>query len=376
MATVRSNPERSVRILHVAESWGAGVATAVLAYIRHAPHCEHHLLHGQRAESAALPAGWRSEFASARPMPEGHARRIGSVGALARDIDADIVHAHSSFAGAYTRLGLLNSTRRRIIYTPHAYSFEREDLPVAGRRALRGLEWMLAANTDTIAACSLREQDLSRFRFSGVHTTHLPNVIDPTAMDIKAAGPPTKPHLPLAVAGSGRIGAQKDPDYFIACIQALRAGGHQVDGTWIGGGDEPAEQRLRKAGITVTGWMDRFSALTVLAEHHLYLHTARWEGFPMAVLEADALGVATAVRTRPHFSGLGLPLSIGEPEDLVSEWERFSTLTARQVLVDSTRQALAGHTTAAQASALSSLYATAGRPNAKKTLIPRQESHA
>lgn len=365
-----------MRILHVAESWGAGVATAVLAYIRHAPDCEHHLLHGQRAESAALPVGWSSGFASVTSLPDGHVRRIGTVGALARGIDADIVHAHSSFAGAYTRFGMLNSTRRRIIYTPHAYAFEREDLPAAVRKALHGLEWMLAANTDTIAACSPREQDLSRFRFSGVRTSYLPNVIDSAALDLQNTNPAEDPGLPLAVAGSGRIGAQKDPDYFIECIRALRAAGHEVAGTWIGGGDARTEQRLRVAGITVTGWTDRFSASRMLAASHLYLHTARWEGFPMAVLEADALGVATAVRARPHFSGLGLPLAIDEPGDLAREWEQFSTSRARQVLVDSTRRALAGHTTAAQASALRSLYAPAGSPAPGQPLARRKDSYA
>lgn len=353
-----SNPCAPVRILHVVESWGAGVATAVLAYIRHAPEFEHHLLHGERAETAALPADWAASFASVTPLPSAQWRRIGTVGALARELEVNIVHAHSSFAGLYTRLGMLSTKRRRIIYTPHAYGFERQDLSPVLRAALRSVEWLLANNTDTIAACSPREKRLSRFKYAGVKTILLPNVIDAKALDTTATKHFPATTDPLRVAGSGRIGTQKDPDYFIASIKTLQDAGHHVSGTWIGGGEPLAEQRLIAAGITVTGWLDRYRASGILAQQDLYLHTAAWEGFPMAVLEADALGVATVVRERPHFAGLGLPLVITESTEIAEQWERFSTPESRQQLVEATRGALAGNTPAAQTTALRALYGT------------------
>ena len=358
------------------ESWGAGVATAVLGYTRHAPHHEHHLLHGQRAETAALPVGWRTQFASATPLPAGHLRRIRAVGAAARDLRADTVHAHSSFAGAYTRLGMCNSRSRPIIYTPHAYAFERGDLPAAMRMAVYGFEWLLALNTSTVAGCSPRETRLGNFRFSPARAIHLPNVIDPAALDLEVASNRSDDGAPLRVAGSGRIGAQKDPDYFIECINVLRQAGHHVAASWIGGGEPGAEERLRLAGVTVTGWLDRFTASTLLAGHDLYLHTAGWEGFPMAVLEAEKLGVATVVRNGPHFEGFGLPLQITAPGDLATHWERFSTPAARRQLVEKTSRALAGHTPEAQAEALEALYTFDGVSARRPRTMRKQANHA
>lgn len=371
-----NNQPRPIKVLHVAESWGAGVATAVLTYTRHAPAQEHHLLYGMRSETAALPDGWRSAFTSVKALPGGHLRRIASVKAQARAIGAEIVHAHSSFGGAYTRLGLRTSDRRRIIYTPHAYAFEREDVSGNIRKLLYGLEWLLALNTNTFAACSPREQQLSQWSHSASRATYLPNVVDPTGLHLQDAGQRTGDESFLAVAGSGRVGEQKDPDFFIECIRSLRKNGHLVVATWIGGGNPAAEQRLRAEDIAVTGWLDRFTASQLLSRQDLYLHTARWEGFPLAVLEASILGVATVARHRPHFDGLRLPATITAPEQLPMQWERFATPEARSNLVELTRDALAANTAAAQAAALSALYDPAGSGRSGLQASEGDKSHA
>lgn len=373
MPSSRSKP---IKVLHVAESWGAGVATAVLTYVKNAPEQEHHLLYGNRRETSVLAAGWRSGFGTVRSMPEGHLRRIGSARATAAELDVDVVHAHSSFGGAYVRLGLRSSKRRRIIYTPHAYAFERGDIPELQRKVLYSFEWLLALNTDMFAACSPREQRLSTWKHSRSRVAYLPNVVDTSGMASATTGLQTGTEGVLSVAGSGRAGEQKDPDFFIRCVQSLRAQGYAVAGTWIGGGDTVFEERLRSAGIVVTGWVDRLTATRLLAQQDLYLHTARWEGFPLAVLEASVLGVATVVRERPHFRGLELPATITAPEDLVAQWERFADPGARRQLVALTREALAEHSPAAQARALRELYEPAGCGMDEIETIGEKESNA
>jgi glycosyltransferase involved in cell wall biosynthesis len=64
--------------------------------------------------------------------------------------------------------------------------------------------------------------------------------------------------------------------------------------------------------VDVTGWLPRGDALKVLADATLYLHSARWEGFPLMVAEAAAVGVPTLVRRLPSFADVPEDLTVGE----------------------------------------------------------------
>lgn len=353
-----SSTNGNERVLHVVECLGAGVATAVFTYIDQVPEHEHHLLYSTRAETATLPAGWEKRFATVQVLPEGHLSRIVAVRRRAELLTVDVVHAHSSYAGVYARLALRSRADRRIVYTPHAYAFERRDLHEAGRAGFWCIEAVLALNTDTFAACSPREASLSRWTPGRSRVVHVPNVADLPAVPRGAqngAGTRDSDH-PVRIAGSGRIGEQKDPVFLIDAVEAVRRAGHRVEAVWIGGGEPELEARLADAGIEVTGWISRTEAIGLLSRQDVYVHTADWEGFPFAVLEATAVGTPIIVRSRPHFHGLGLPLEIETPAELVDCWPAIATESGRQLLVSQARTALAGHTGTAQAEALRDVY--------------------
>lgn len=349
------------RVLHVVEAFGGGVAAAVRDYVRALPECEHHLVCRLRPEAGTLEPGWADEFTSIHRIDAGHI--AGHIGAtrFVRDtilrLQPDVVHAHSSYAGVWARAASKRTANVRYVYTPHAWAFDREDKSAGERRAYRAVERLLSSRTDVLAGCSRAENLEARKWSARIRTVYVPNVAPEPHEEV--AGVPiqpwTDPRGPLLV-GSGRLTLQKDPVWFAEAVTALRASGHAVRALWVGGGDDRLQAGLERQGIEVTGWVGPSTVLRRLAAADLYLHTARWEGFPITVLEAARLGRPMAVRAIRAFDGIGMPLVLQEPEDLVRNWHRLHDVQARHTMVAEQHAALWENSRAMQRERLAEAY--------------------
>jgi glycosyltransferase involved in cell wall biosynthesis len=210
---------------------------------------------------------------------------------LVRQRRPDVVHLHSSFAGAVGAFALRG--RAPLVYTPHAYSFARTDGP--GRRAAyRGVEWTVARRCDIVAAVSEDEARLARTVLRAPRVTVVTNGIrdlDPGALP----GVPARA-APVVVA-AGRIGAQRRPTSTARVLSAVAATGARV--AWIGGAPAGEDAPLRAAGIPVTGWLPRPEALDRLAGATVYLHWSAWDGQSLTMLEALARDVVVVASDIP-----------------------------------------------------------------------------
>jgi glycosyltransferase involved in cell wall biosynthesis len=157
--------------------------------------------------------------------------------------------------------------------------------------------------------------------------------------------------------GGGRIGPQKDADYFLDCADLLLDSGIDCELVWIGGGADEDEQKLRNARIRVTGWLDRREVLAELVNADVYLHTAAWEGFPVAILEAASLGLPVVARSIPAFEGVALPLLLEKPTDVVEVCRALLDPDVRTRAASDTRLALQRNTLASQGEVLRKIYA-------------------
>ncbi|CAN5346692.1 hypothetical protein BH09ACT5_BH09ACT5_20360 [soil metagenome] len=82
-----------VVVLHVVESWGAGVRAATIRFATATPEVEHHLLRGTgRSEFAS---DGEHVFASIRDLPSGALAARAAIRRAARELRPDAVHAHS-----------------------------------------------------------------------------------------------------------------------------------------------------------------------------------------------------------------------------------------------------------------------------------------
>lgn len=347
LATLAPAPSGRLVVLHVVESWGAGVRAAVIRYATATPEYEHHVLRGTgRSEFAS---DGEQVFASVLDLPSGALAARRAIGGAARGLRPDIVHAHSSYAGLFVRTALRSTPARRIIYSPHCFAFERLDLPPAVRAAVRGVELMLAGNTDTIAAVSRAElATASRLGASAVYVPNVPSTGSPAAVTSTEG-----------VVAVGRIGAQKGPGFFRDLVELLQKRRPAVTATWVGDGDDrDARADLERSGIRVTGWLSSGAAHFTVAGAAAYVHTAEWEGFPIAILEAVELGVPVVAREVPTLAGAIATPGLTTAAQVAAAVDELLTggPAAREQNLSAWRELLAGNTAADQAAALRSLY--------------------
>ncbi len=126
------------------------------------------------------------------------------------------------------------------------------------------------------------------------------------------------PHGSVAVAWVGRLSPEKDPLAFVSAILAL-----DQPTLALMAGDGPlrlaVDQAVREGDVRMLGWLDDPAPLLAAAD--IFVNTSRWEGLPLAVLEAAAAGlplVLTDVPGNRDLSEAGIP-AILVPADRPAE---------------------------------------------------------
>ncbi|MFI6881631.1 glycosyltransferase [Streptosporangium canum] len=339
---------RAVRVLHVTECWGSGVASAVHAYIKATPDHDHWLLMAHDPADPLLGEG--DLLRGLRVFADGHLARIRDVAAAYRETRPDIVHAHSSYAGFYVR-SCPPVPKERIIYTPHCYAFERTDVGLPIRYGFRLAEALLAPRTGVVAAVSPREAELAVRLRGGQRVVYVPNVVP----DVPPA-PAARGRSEFVAISVGRICAQKDPAFLAS---AARSSDPSTRWVWIGDGDPALRRVLEDAGVVVTGWLAREQVLALLGTADVYVHTASWEGAPVSVLEAVGAGLPVVARDIPALRSLGVPDLVATPAECARAVRDLRDDLRREEAGRRLADALAGHTPHHQAARLAHAYTLA-----------------
>jgi glycosyltransferase involved in cell wall biosynthesis len=348
-------------VLHVVESLASGVASALEDYVRSIPWCDHVLL-GHRRDGAQTGDGLARLAAAVLPLPAGRLAQLREVRRRVEQLRPDLVHAHSSYAGLYVRL-LPRRLTPAVVYTPHGFSFERSDVAAPVRAAFWLAEAALGLRGDVVAAVGPREAELARRLPGRRQVVYVPNVV----RALEAVEPPPTPEpaanarraRPLRLATIGRIGPAKDPAFFRELVLLGRELGLPLRWIWIGGGDAAAERALRDVGVLVTGWSSRRRALGWLTTADVYVHTAAWEGAPVSVLEAAALGLPVVARRNRALDALDLPVLCDTPRALVEAVAALLDPRRREELRDHSARLLGRHHPDRQRRALRRAYSAA-----------------
>lgn len=205
---------------------------------------------------------------------------------LVGELQPDVVHLHSSFAGAVGCVAIPAGIPT--VYSPHAYSFMRNSDSRARRMVFHCAERLIARRVSVIGAVSHDEARLARTHVHARRVVVVANGI-PELDQGQLPQPVPRQGRPLVIA-AGRISEQRLPDESARILAALA---DLADVEWVGAGTPggPDEQPLRAAGVPITGWLHRDQALARLAQATVYLHWSGWDGQSLAILEAMARDV-------------------------------------------------------------------------------------
>lgn len=319
-----------MKILHVTECFAGGVSRAVSRIPDLAPEHEHILLaHGDDIRSElALP------FSDVYKLPKGFTRRLRAVRDVSLRSGVDLVHAHSSWAGVYCRTQQLPAP---VIYQPHGYAIHKGG-KLQGRLFYLA-EKLLSQRSASTVVLSPHEGQIAMMLNAKANAVYLPNV--PSQPIVSARALFEKRPKNFTVVTIGRICEQKDPTYFAEVAKKVRESDPAIRFTWIGDGDPTLRKALESNNIRVTGWIEGDRLLEHLDEAALYIHTARYEGFPLSVLDAAARQVPIVVRDIPAFKGTRLKsvesaqeMAISILAAVTSEVEAQTLLEGGQSLLD------------------------------------------
>ncbi|MCH9734003.1 MAG: glycosyltransferase, partial [Actinomycetia bacterium] len=298
----QSEQQVPLRVLHVTETFAAGTGTAIIEYARAMQDqaVESFLLAQDRGSGLLGEVQENSPFAGAQIVEPGLMNLWRSLRAATAEVRPDVVHLHSSLAGALGRLQPPLPGRPVVVYSPHCFAFERRDVPRFRRGAYRFAEGVLARRTDAFICVSPHEAQLAR-SFAGV--ARVDYVLNAFGLGAIASMPTDWPET-IRIVTVGRVALQKDPTLFLGILAALRSTG-QVEATWVGDGSADARSRLDAAGVSVTGWIPAAKVHDAIVDHTVYLHTAAWEAsVPIAVLDAMNSGLPVVVKRNLAYRGL------------------------------------------------------------------------
>ena len=210
----------------------------------------------------------------------------------------DVVHAHSSKAGALARMAIGGG---RVVYSPHCFAFNRET-GLATKVFTWTIEQALVPRTRAVvAACDWERRQGSRvLRGAARRTEVIEYGVEPCG-DVSPDAGLREFAADAPLAGFiGRLEPQKDPVHLVRAFAAAVAGGAPGRLAVVGNGPlaEAVDAEIDRRGLTGRASLFPFQpgrTREYLRAFDLFVLGSRWEALPISMLEAMTCGVPVLV---------------------------------------------------------------------------------
>jgi len=204
-------------------------------------------------------------------------------------IQPELAHFHGGRA-AFFALKSIRQKRWPSVYTVHGFHFYQKREPLK-TLAMRAESAILRSVTHCVFVCEDDRVQASKLGLLGsqANTSVIYNGFDAVGLPI------AQKNSPETAAFLGRLNPQKDPLLMVEIAALLAKKGCST--VLIGGGEmeEAVRQRIAELGladkVSVTGALPREQALEILSRCTVFVLPSRWEGFPISILEAMAIGL-------------------------------------------------------------------------------------
>lgn len=283
-----------IKLVHVVECFAGGVLDFLSEFINAMPLDRYEIIviHGSRNDT---PANFRERFPSEVVFYSWKfsSREISfikdlkaliSLISVVREIRPDIIHLHSSKAGFIGRLASpFYHSGIKLFYTTHGVSSLRQDVSAFKQRIFRLLEKIGSYFNCKVICCSPSESRHMKtygvsacFIFNGVNISdHFPENAKKNSeikiINVGRVTPPKNASLYSKLAGAVRLKSGLDTFKFI----------------WVGDGEDA---KYLTENILLTGWKTKEEAVSLIKSADIYCSTSLWEGLPLAVIQAMAVG--------------------------------------------------------------------------------------
>lgn len=211
--------------------------------------------------------------------------------------DFDLVHSHSTKAGALTRLAAFRADIPNV-FTVHGWGFYNTEYGRLRPIVIKG-EQYLERYTDEIVCVS--RNDYRQGRQHEILSESSGTVIHNGIMSPRMSSDRNTLYKELEIGSDmtiigsiGRLAPQKNPLRIIKTGEKLKNNGYDIATVLIGSGSLMEEcqryiDRQDLDNIYMLGFVD--DALELLPDFDVFLLPSRFEGFPLTVLECLHLGV-------------------------------------------------------------------------------------
>jgi glycosyltransferase involved in cell wall biosynthesis len=282
---------KTIKILHVSETFAAGVYTYIkdiCEFFDNIEGVDSFVIYSNKREDTN-PSKFSIDFSKKTTLieismereisPFNDFKSISLISKQIKNLKPDIIHLHSSKAGVIGRIASKSYRKAKVFYTPNGYSFVRQDISKTKQKTFRTIESLtnMFLGGTTIACGDTEYQHAKNIGKAllvrnGIDVNGLSDLIKVTDNKI------------FTVGCLGRLSNQKNP----ALFNLIATKFPNLKFIWVGDGD--LRHEITAKNIKITGWVARQEALEILSNLDLYIQTSSWEGLPFTIIEAMSIG--------------------------------------------------------------------------------------
>lgn len=292
------------RVVFICESLGGGVRRHLVDLLSHLnlSKYEVHVIHGSKRVDDVFQLAKRDlnkkgvQFYQVKEMVREISIRndiaaTRTIIEILKQIDPQVVHCHSSKAGAIGRVAARICGIKKVYYTPHAYVFQNPNLSTKKKLIYKGIEKLLGFLTTKIVHVSRGEEAfaLKNKVVSLSKSVVIFNGI-PTPTPIHSYSSIKNPKDRIVVGTIARMDYQKNPWLFIRIAEQVIQETENVEFVYIGDGEyyKDVSEYVKNNNL------DKFIKLkgfhsnpdVELMNFDIFLSTSLYEGMPYSLIEA------------------------------------------------------------------------------------------